>query len=161
MKAATAGKASGVPGMRKTYILDLFHALEYASEAAPVLIGCKVGRKARLAGIKSLLLDGKVGRVIAELQPYRDWHKAVAKCIDYYASNRERMRYDEYRTRGMQIGSGQIESSCKQMVAARFKKSGSRWSKRGANALLALKSCWHNSQWEEFAEWRVERLAAA
>ncbi len=148
-------------GMRKTCIPDLFHALEYASEAVKVLIGCKAGRKARLAGIKALLPDGKVGRVIAELQPCRGWHKAVAKCIDHYASNRERMRHDEYRARGMQIGSGQVESSCKQMVAARFKKSGSRWSKRGANALPALKSCRHNSQREEFAEWRVERLVAA
>ena len=136
--------------MRKTCIPDLFHALEHASEAVRVPIGCK-----------ALLPDGKVGRVIAELQPCRGWHEAVAKCIDHHASSRERMRHDEYRTRGMQIGSGQVGSSCRQMVAARFKKSGSGWSKRGANALPALKSCRHNSQREEFAEWRVERLVAA
>ena len=108
--------------MRKTCIPDLFHALEHASEAVRVPIGCKAGRKARPAGIRALLPDGKVGRVIAELQPCRGWHEAVAKCIDHHASSRERMRHDEYRTRGMQIGSGQVESSCRQMVEARGKR---------------------------------------
>lgn len=32
------------------------------------------------------------------------------------------MRYDAYRARGMQVGSGQIESSCKQMVVTRFSR---------------------------------------
>ncbi len=148
-------------GMRKTCILDVFHALEYASEALKVLVGCEFARKARLAGIKAQLLDGKVGRVMADLRPHRGRGKAVAKCIDYFDSNKGRMRYDEYRARGMQIGSGQIESSCKQIVVTRFKRSGCKWSKRGANALLALKSCWENSGWEEFAFWKAQRIAAA
>ena len=61
---------------------------------------------------------------------------------------------------GMQIGSGQIESSCKQMVVTRFKRSGCKWSVQGANALMALKSCWKNLQWEEFAFWKAQRIAA-
>ncbi len=148
-------------GMRKTCILDVFHALECASEALKVLVRCVFARKARLAGIKAQLLDGKVGRVMADLRPHRGRGKAVAKCIDQFDSNKGRMRHDECRARGMQIGSGQIEGSCKKMVAARFKKSGCKWSKRGANALLALKCCWGNSGWEEFAFWKAQRIAAA
>ncbi len=71
------------------------------------------------------------------------------------------MRYDEYRARGMRTGSGKVESRCRQTVASRFKKSGCKWSVRGANALLALKSCWTNLQWEEFALWKAQRIAAA
>ncbi len=83
-----------------------------------------------------------------------------ARCIDYFEANKGRMRDDAYRARGMQVGSGQIESSCKQMVVTRFKRSGCKWSMRGANALTALKSCWKNLQWEEFALWKAERIAA-
>ena len=146
---------------KKTYILDMLHALEYASAALNALVTCDITRKARLAEIKAQLLDGKVDRVIADLRPYRDRHKDVAKCIDYFEANKDRMRYDAYRARGMQIGSGQIESCCKQIVSARFKKSGCRWSVRGANALLALKTCWNNLRWEEFALWKAQRIAVA
>jgi len=148
-------------GMRKTYILDVFHALEYASAAVRALVGCDDAHRTRLADLKARLLDGDVARVIADLRPHRDRNGDVARCIDYFEANRERMRYDEYRARGMQIGSGQIESCCKQMVATRFKRSGCRWSVRGANALLALKTCWRNLQWEQFALWKARRVAAA
>lgn len=146
-------------GMKKTYILDVFHSLQYASAALKALVRDDGEHRARLAEVKARLLDGQVDRVIADLRPHRDRNKDVAKCIDYFESNKERMRYDEYRARGMQIGSGQIESCCKQMVATRFKRSGCKWSERGANALLALKTCWKNLQWEEFALWRAQRIA--
>ena len=148
-------------GMRKTYILDVFHALEYASAALRALVRCDDAHKARLAAVKARLLDGNVARVIADLRPHRDRNKDVARCIDCFEANKERMRYDEYRARGMQIGSGQIESCCKQMVVTRFKRSGCKWSVRGANALLALKTCWKNLRWEEFALWKARRIAAA
>jgi len=148
-------------GMRKTFILDVFHALEYASAAVKALVGCDDAREVRLAEVKARLLDGDVAGVIADLRPHRDRSRDVARCIDYFEANRERMRHDEYRARGMQIGSGQIESCCKQMVAARFKRSGCRWSVRGANALLALKTCWKNLLWEQFALWKAQRIATA
>ncbi|MDE0696611.1 MAG: hypothetical protein OXH76_12360 [Boseongicola sp.] len=88
-------------------------------------------------------------------------NKDVAKCIDYFEANRERTRYDEWRVRGMQVGSGLVESCCKQMFATRIKRSGCKWSVRGANALLALKTCWKNLRWEEFAIWKAQRTAAA
>lgn len=147
-------------GMRKTYILDVFHALEYASAALKALVTCDVAHKVYLAEVKARLLNGDVAGVIADLRPRRDRYKDVARCIDYFEANKERMRYDAYRARGMQIGSGQIESSCKQMVVTRFKRSGCKWSVRGANALMAMKSCWKNLQWEEFALWKAERIAA-
>ena len=54
-----------------------------------------------------------------------------------------------------------IESCCRQKVATRFKRSGCKWSVRGANALLALKTCWRNLRWEEFTPWKAQRIAAA
>ncbi len=154
--------ADGLPaGMGKTYIPDVFHALEYASAALRALVGRDGAHRARLAETKARLLDGKVGRVIAELRPHRDRNRDVAKRIDCFEANRERMRHDGYRARGMQIGSGQIGSCCRQMVATRFRRSGCRWSVRGANALLALKTCCRNLWWEQFVLWKAQRIATA
>ena len=108
-------------GMRKTCILDVYHALEYASAALKALGGDSGGHKERLADVKARLLNGEVAGVIADLEPHRGRHKDVAKCIDCFESNKSRMRYDEYRARGMRTGSGKVESCCKQTAASRFK----------------------------------------
>ena len=108
-------------GMRKTCILDVYHALEYASAALKALGGDSGGHKERLADVKARLLNGEVADVIADLEPHRGRHKDVAKCIDCFESNKSRMRYDEYRARGMRTGSGKVESCCKQTAASRFK----------------------------------------
>ncbi|MCY4305741.1 MAG: hypothetical protein OXC62_13335 [Aestuariivita sp.] len=124
-----------------TDILDAFHAFEYASEAVKELVSGKDKRKIRLEQIKTQWLDGAVAAVIAERTPHRHQGAAITRCIDYYDANKDRMRDDADRDRGLQIGSGQIKSRCKTLVASRFKKAGARWSKTGAKALLALKSC--------------------
>jgi len=58
--------------------------------------------------------------------------------IHYYSANTGRMRYDEYLRLGYGIGSGAVESAHKQVVHARFRQAGMRWSKAGASRLLAL-----------------------
>ena len=59
------------------------------------------------------------------------------------------------------VGSGVVESACKRIVGSRLKRSGCRWSKAGANALLAVKCCIDNSRWTDFLDWRACRDAAA
>jgi len=148
-------------GMGKTFIPDVFHAPEYASAAVKAPVGCDDAHEARLAEVEARLPDGDVAGVIADLRPHRDRNGDVARCIDHFEANGERMRHEEYRARGMQIGSGRIESCCKRMVAARFERSGCRWSVRGANALPALKTCWKNLRWERFALWKARQIATA
>ena len=104
---------------------------------------------------------GRVDQVIAELKPHRRRSEAVAACIDYFEANKDRMRCDLYRQRGLPVGSGVVESACKQIVGNRFKRAGCRWSKAGANALLAVKCCIENNRWADFLDWRAGRVAAA
>ena len=53
------------------------------------------------------------------------------------------------------------ESACKRIVGNRCKKSGCRWSKVGANAVLAIRCCFENMRWPDFLEWRACRAAVA
>ena len=111
--------------------------------------------------IRKQLDAGQVDRVIADLKPHRDRHEAVAACIRYYETNRDRMHYDLCRARGLPVGSGIVESACKQIVADRFKGAGRHWSKAGANGLLAIRCCLENMRWPDFLEWRPCRAEAA
>ena len=99
--------------------------------------------------------------MIAIPEPHRLRSEAVAACIRTCEANADRMQCDLYRTRGLPVGSGVVESACKHSVANRFKKAGCRWSKVGANALLAIRRCLENMRWPDFLDWRACRAAAA
>ncbi len=148
-------------GTGTTFILDLFHALDCAAAAVRALVPDRDGRKARMESIKARLNDGRVDLAVADLKPHRHRDEAVEACIRYFESNKDRMRCDIYRKRGMPVGSGVVESVCKRIVGSRFKRSGCRWSKAGANALLAVKCCIDNNRWADFLDWRAGRAAAA
>ena len=84
--------------------------------------------------------------------------EALAELIGYVESNVLRMDYPAFRAEGLQIGSGPVESACKQLVGARLKQTGMRWSLAGAQQIVALRCCWLNGQWDEL--WRSKPLAA-
>ena len=73
----------------------------------------------------------------------------------------DRMRCALCRKRGLPVGSGIVESTCKHIVGNRFKQSGCRWQKAGANAVLATGCCLENMRWPDFLDWRACRAAAA
>ena len=114
-------------GQTVVFVLDWWHAMECAAGALKVLFPDEGERRERMEAVKSTLRDGGVASVIDMLRPFRDRGEAVAKCIDCFESNRERMRCDEYRKRGIQVGSGIVESACRHLVGLRFKRPGSRW----------------------------------
>ncbi len=70
------------------------------------------------------------------------------------------MRYDEYRARGIQVGSGGVESGCR-TFGLRLKHPGTRWSKRGANAMLALKGCVMNLRLPDLHNWKANQAVPA
>ena len=52
-----------------------------------------------------------VADVIDGLKPHRGRDEAVATCIDYFTANKDRMRYDRCRDRGLPVDSGAVESA--------------------------------------------------
>jgi hypothetical protein len=79
------------------------------------------------------------------------------KAIDYFQTNRQRMRYADFRIQGLFVGSGVIEAGCKTIIGQRLKRSGMHWAVRGANAIMALRCCRMSGRWEEFWENRSAR----
>ncbi len=65
------------------------------------------------------------------------------------------MRYYEDRAEGYHIGSGVVESACKNVVQMRQKGPGMRWSAGGSQKVLNLRIYVLNGKWDEF--WRSRR----
>jgi len=49
------------------------------------------------------------------------------------------MRYRWFRSRGLFVGSGVVESGCKAIIGQRLKLSGMRWTVTGADAIATLR----------------------
>ena len=133
-------------------ILDFWHALEHAWSVARLLYG----EESRLADqwvhrIAEDLRAGKVQEVIARLKRMRpktpELREKLQGLIAYYSQHAGRMHYDEYLRLGYGIGSGAVESAHKQVVHARFRQAGMRWSEAGARRLLALRLLLLNDNW--------------
>ena len=62
------------------------------------------------------------------------------RAIGYFDRNREHMRNDEYLAAGYPIGSGVAEGACRHLVKDRMERTGMRWTVRGAQAKLNLRS---------------------
>jgi hypothetical protein len=93
-----------------------------------------------------MLLAGGVETFLSELkQILEEGGRGIKKAdylqgeIDYFADNRERMRYDEYRAQRLPIGSGTIESCCKNVIAGRMKRRGMTWSPTGADGMVQIR----------------------
>ena len=70
--------------------------------------------------------------------------------ITYYTHNEKRMDYAHFRQQGYLIGSGTIESACKQIAAARLKCSGARWTLAGVIATAKARAAWLSKTWDSF-----------
>ena len=152
-----------------TFILDLFHALEYLWKAAYVFHadGSEeaedfVRRRLRM------LLEGKVGYVIGGLRQMLTKHhdtlskrkrETLEKVINYYKDNRRWMRYDQYIAAGLPIGSGAVEGACRHLVKDRMEGSGMRWTIAGADAVLRLRALHLNGDWDAFWQFHMRREA--
>jgi hypothetical protein len=97
-------------------------------------------------------------QALRDLEPPPEAAETVRKDIEYFNTNRERMKYNDYRDRGMHIGSGIVESACKHVANERLKRSGCRWTQRGAQATLNLRILDLNGRWDPY--WNRQRHVA-
>ena len=113
------------------YTLDLYH-LQQA--AARVLL------PRQTAHFCALIRSGLVQTAISYMQDLHPIDAAHAHelraFVEYLQNNREGMHY----RKGDLHGSGVIEKMVDIVVKKRMKRQGMRWSQRGANAILALRS---------------------
>ena len=73
----------------------------------------------------------------------------VRLTVAYLFEHRRRTCYPQFRQAGYPIGSGSVESACKLVMQARMKQAGMRWSRQGAQAMLALRSQLLSERWDE------------
>ncbi len=132
-------------------LLDFYHASQHLWRVGEALWGeaCAAGwveprlhqlrhgqeRKVLVEVARSKAVRGEAGKVLAQER-------------GYFERQKERMNYRAAARRGWPIGSGAVESACRQKQC-RFKRTGQFWTERGFRHLCALDEARRNGHWNE------------
>jgi hypothetical protein len=156
-------------------ILDWYHAMQHVWASGRALHGSREKElKAWARKVETDLWNGRRDAVIEAMRALSEQLGApdqslseTARAADprwiahrnvhYFESNRDRINYPEYRKKHLPVGSGAVESACKQLVAQRMKRSGMRWDHEGAENILSLRSLALSGRWD----WLWTKNAAA
>ena len=112
--------------------------------------------------VEPLLQDGNIAEVVARIRGVSTEAPETLKILEreakYFEKHAKRMRYEVFREKGYQIGSGVIESACKHVVAQRCRRASMRWTDESLNAILELRCMDKNKTWEKY--WYPDTIAA-
>lgn len=145
-------------------VIDWWHAVQRLWQIAHALLGTEDGEIAAwVETTKSLLWQGKLRELFHRIRGR--WPRGEAltetlrQAIGYLYHNRSRMRYASFRGEGYPTGSGVVESGCKTVVQQRLCQAGMRWSRRGVQAVLALRCALLSDRWSDL--WTLPDRALA
>jgi hypothetical protein len=141
-------------------ILDWYHLVEHVWEAGGELYSNEPAVNAWVSRCTGLLREWSGLGLLRYLERCRRGHAsrpdssgkvdALDGLTAYLRPRVSITDYADYRARGLVIGSGIMESTCKQLVGRRLKGSGRQWSESGALAMTALIGQRLNRSWETF-----------
>lgn len=133
--------------------VDGYHAKQHLYAVANRALG--EGSAAAAQWVKQMrtpLYQGQVWQVVAGIRElateYPSHHNALAKEVGYFENNQRRMQYLDVCDAGLPIGSGMVESGCKQF-GARFNGAGMRWSRTGAERLVPIRAAILSQRFDE------------
>lgn len=128
-------------------IVDWYHAEDHLKKFAEAVFASADERRTWLDTVTELLWQGQVEEVVLACERLEAQHPHVQPTALYFTNNAERMRYDQFRAHGYLIGSGTIESGCKQIVTQRLKRSGAQWILDGAIQTAKARAVWLSGDW--------------
>lgn len=132
-------------------IVDWYHAVAYLGPIATVLHDSAAEAERWRQTMANHLWHSRTEEVISiclELADHPKAGPAALAAATYFHNNKQRMDYARYRDQGYLIGSGTVESGCKQIGTMRLKRSGARWTKQGAISTAKARAAWLSDQWE-------------
>lgn len=132
-------------------LLDFYHASQHLWRVGDALKG--EGQSAPWVETRlHWMRHGKEKKMLAEVARLKGCHGEAAKILreeqGYFERQKGRMNYQAAAEQGWPIGSGAVESACRQKQC-RFKRAGQFWTERGFRHLCALDEARRNAHWSK------------
>lgn len=133
-------------------VLDFYHATQHLWELGRAVAGSEAARLAQwVEPRRHQLRHGQQAALLVEIAqlavPLTEAGKVIRREQDYFAGHAQRMAYKQVHRRGWPIGSGAVESACRQRQC-RFKRPGQSWTPLGMRRLGSLVEARHNGYWD-------------
>ncbi len=150
------------------WVLDFYHAATHLHTAAEAIFGQGTEAEAYYERWRTTLRDeeGGVACLLRSFLYYRnraDLSASAQRTLDtelnYFRQHAELMQYADFRAAGLPIGSGVTEAGCKELIKARFCRSGMRWKRASGTPILQLRAIKLSRHWDSFWS-KVMRYAA-
>jgi hypothetical protein len=155
------------------HTVDVMHVIEYLHKAGECLY--REGSPELAAWVeehKNLLYGGQEALLVAQLRQRlaaipqtgpgnKGRRDRLGQTINYLNRRLPQMNYQSLLKRDLEIGTGIIEGTVKNLIGARFDFGGSRWIRERAEALLQLRCIDHNGHWDAFIQWVHDQDVAA
>lgn len=147
-------------------ILDYYHMKKHLWDAAKALHGEGTPEAAVwVKEMRNILWKGQVYKVEMLLDELllsgkltKEQEVAIEGAGTYFRNHSELINYRKHRRAGRLIGSGAVESLCKQVFTMRMKGPGMFWSEDGAEHLMALRTLYVTDQWESLWEQPIRKF---
>lgn len=134
-------------------LLDFYHASQHVWDLGRGIAGEK--QPALTQWVEPRLHDLRHGRDQSVLRRFAQLKKragaagkTIAREQNYFATHAPRMNYQQIARKGWPIGSGAVESACRQKQC-RFKRCGQFWTGSGLRHLGALEEARRNHHWDQ------------
>jgi len=131
-------------------ILDWYHAFSYVQSVAQAAFADDTDRIRWLDQQHHHLQHGRRSLVFRACRQYASTApEVINKALTFFANQRSRMHYGRFRAAGYQIGSGTMESGCKQLGVGRLKITGAQWHSNGAQCIAKVRATYLSNNWDD------------
>jgi hypothetical protein len=132
---------------RAIQIVDWYHAAERLDRVAHAAFSQTAARATWLERVLTELWEGRITRVTQACESLAGPCPEAQAAVTDFTHHAARMQYDQFRAAGYLIGSGTVESGCKQIVTQRLKCSGAQWLVPGAVQTAKARAAWLSGEW--------------
>lgn len=145
------------------HVVDFYHVCEHLSKLSELLFKDKPEAKTWYRKYKKILKEDPDGasKVIRAVRYRRSKIKKknpdIETQLKYLQTNSKRMNYYHLKQKKLPIGSGVVEAACKNLIGARMKRSGMRWTMEGGQTVLTIRSLVLSDRWEHFWTFFLKR----
>jgi hypothetical protein len=146
---------AGIPKSVQVHqVLDNCHAAHHVSLALATLGIAEEDRMPMYRDLRTRLRNGEWGYVVEQLQELADANPEIDKLqteVNYLRRHGEsgRLNYPDFRSLGLPLGSGAIESSIRRVINLRLKGNGIFWREENAESMLQLRALVITGRWDE------------
>jgi hypothetical protein len=110
-------------------------------------------RRDLLAGGAHPLLERV--RLLASLELPPEKREVLRLLENYLVFHTGRLNYRERLSLGLSIGSGQVEGACKNLIGARLKQTGAKWTRSRVDRMGVICSIHYGEQWDDY--WKTAK----